>query len=70
MILEICGILENQGNLPQDASLEAKIVHDALTIKQLQDDLKDSRISIDTAQQRTDQLFTKSAIAITAALMQ
>jgi hypothetical protein len=68
MILEISGILETQGNIPQDASLESKIVHDALTIKQLQDDLKESRISLDTAQQRTGQLFTQSAASIVAAL--
>jgi HD superfamily phosphodiesterase len=69
MILEICGILDTQENIPRDASLEAKIVHDALTIKQLQDDLKDSLISLDTAQQRLEQLFTKSATTIAAALM-
>jgi hypothetical protein len=70
MILEICGILDTQENIPRDASLEAKIVHDALTIKQLQDDLKDSLISLDTAQQRLEQLFTKSATTIAAALME
>jgi hypothetical protein len=69
MILEICGILDSQENIPQDASLEAKIVHDALTVRQLQDDLKDKRISLDTAQQCTDRLFTQSAASIAAALM-
>lgn len=69
MIQEICGILKTQENLPQDVSIEAKIVHDALTIKQLQDDLKDSLISLDAAQQRTKQLFTQSAASIAAGLM-
>lgn len=69
MIQEICGILDTQEDLPQDASLEAKIVNDALKIIQLQDDLKDSRISLHAAQQRTEQLFTQSAVSIAAALM-
>jgi hypothetical protein len=69
MILEICGIIDTQENIHQNASLEAKIVHDALTIKRLQDDLKDSLISPDAAQQCLEQLFAKSATTIAAALM-
>lgn len=69
MIQEICGILDTQEKLPQDAPIEAKIVHDALKLKQLQDDIKDSPISPDAAQQRTEQLLTQSAVSIAAALM-
>lgn len=71
MVLEICGLLESQANLPQDASLQAKIVHDALTIQQFQDDLKANRVEVEAAQQLIDQkLSTETAKAITAALME
>jgi hypothetical protein len=70
MILEICGLLETWANLSQDASLEAKIVHDALIVRQLQDDLKENRIEVEAAQQLIkEQLYTKSAKSIALALM-
>jgi hypothetical protein len=70
MILEICGLLETWANLSQDASLEAKIVHDALIVRQLQDDLKEYRIEVKAAQQLIkEQLYTKSAKSIALALM-
>lgn len=71
MVLEICGILESQAKLSQNASLHEKIIHDALTIKQFQDDLKENRIEIEAAQQLIDQeLFTESAKTIVAAFIQ
>jgi hypothetical protein len=71
MVLEIRGILETQAKLSQDASLHQKIIHDALTIKQFQDDLKENRIEIESAQQLIDQkLFTESAKVTVAAFTQ
>jgi hypothetical protein len=71
MVLEICGILESQAKLSHNASLHEKIIHDALTIKQFQDDLKENRIEIEAAQQLIDQeLFTESAKTIVAAFIQ
>ena len=71
MVHEICGLLEIQANMPQDAGLAAKIVHDALTIKRLQDDLKENKIEVEGTQQLIEQkLFTDSAKAIAAAFMQ
>lgn len=67
MVLEICGILESQAKLSQNASLHEKIIHDALTIKQFQDDLKENQIEIEAAQQLIDEkLFTESGKAIVA----
>lgn len=70
MILAIGRLLEDQASLPPNASLEARIVHDAVTIKELQDDLKESRIDINGAKQRIDQLLlTESAKNIATALL-
>jgi len=70
MILEICGLLENWADLSRDASLEAKIVHDALIVRQLQDNLKENRIEVEAAQQLINQqLYTKSAKTIALAFM-
>jgi hypothetical protein len=70
MVLEISGLLEMQTDLPKDPSLQAKIVHDALTIEQFQDDLKENRIGLEGAQQLIEQkLFTESAKTIAAAFM-
>ena len=71
MILEISDLLKPQVNLPQDSTLHEKIIHDALTIKQFQDDLKEKRIDVEGAQQLIEQkLFTESAKTIAAAFMQ
>ena len=70
MVIEICGILDSQAKLTQNASLHEKIIHDALTIKQFQDDLKDNLIEIEAAQQLIDQkLFTESGKTIAANFM-
>jgi hypothetical protein len=70
MILAIARLLQDQASLPPDASLEARIVHDAVTIKELQDDLKESRLDINGAKERIEQqLSTKSAKTIALALL-
>ncbi len=71
LILEICGLLESQANLHQDSPLQARIVHDALALKQLQNDLKKSRIEVEAAQQLIEQqLFTESAKTIASTFLQ
>ena len=71
LVQEICGILQTQANLPVDAPLAAGIVHDAITLQQLQDDFKKDRIDLQTAQLMVRQkLFTRSAKAIAADCIQ
>lgn len=66
--LEIISLLNTKTNVPKDASLHAKIVHDALTTEQLQDDLKKHLIDAEAAQQLIkNDLFTESAKKIAAA---
>lgn len=62
LVEEICGLLEIPTQLPKNAALDAKIIHDALTIKQLQEDLKENLIEIEGVQQLCQQqLFTETA---------
>jgi hypothetical protein len=68
---EIHRLLEIQGKLPADPSLEAKIVHDALTLSRFQDARKDRECEDDAPRRPTDlQLYTESAKTIAAALGQ
>lgn len=70
MIVDICRLLDDQARLAPDASVEARIVHDALTINQLQDSVKERRIDIDAAKQLIEQqLLTESAKTLAAALL-
>jgi len=70
MIVAIFQLLDEQASLAPDASVEAKTVHDALTINQIQDDLKEHRIDPDKAKQLIEQqLVTASAQSIAAALL-
>jgi hypothetical protein len=70
MILDILRLLEDQSCPAPNASMEAQIIHDALTINQLQDDLKEHRIDTNEAKQRVDhRLLTVSAKTIAAALL-
>jgi hypothetical protein len=70
MILDIFRLLEDQASPGPNTFLEAQIVHDALTINQLQDDLKEGRIDTDRAKQIVgQQLLTASAQSIAAALL-
>jgi hypothetical protein len=70
LIQEISGLLKNQKNLPDVPSLEAKIIHDALTLQQLQDETKKSPNDIARSPQRNPRLFTETAHTIAAALTQ
>jgi Zn ribbon nucleic-acid-binding protein len=69
LIMEICGLLENQKNLPEEASLEAKIIHDALTLQQLQDLLRNNPNDSAASPQSTPKLFTEAAHTIAAAFI-
>ncbi len=65
LIQEICQILGTQTELAQDAPLTARIVHDAVMLQQLQDDLKKGRIAVETAQkQLQEKLYTHTARTI------
>ncbi len=71
MIVEICAILETQTDLPHDAPLPAKILHDALTIRQFQEDIKENRKEALAGQQLIEQkLFTATGKSIAAAFTQ
>ncbi|MBB1094590.1 phosphohydrolase [Rhodopseudomonas palustris] len=67
LVQEICQILETQAELAPNAPSAAIIVHDAVMLQQLEDDLKKDRIAVETAEQQIPQkLFTKSARTIAA----
>ena len=71
LILQILELLEISENLPQNPSLHAKIFHDALALKQFQNDLKESQIEVEAAQQLIEQqLFTESAKTIAVSFVQ
>lgn len=67
LIQEICGLLEHQENLPEEASLEARIIHDALRLQELQDELKDHPDDSSAWLESTPELFTEAAHTIAAA---
>ena len=71
LIEEITQLLNIHKNLVKDETSAAGIVHDALVLEQLQDDLKKDRIERTAAQQLAEQqLFTKSARSIAADSLQ
>ncbi|MGB3211522.1 MAG: phosphohydrolase [Desulforhopalus sp.] len=61
LVLEICTLLSSQTEVPPDAPLQNKIIHDALTINQFQDDLKDQQITIESFRQLIDEKLMTSA---------
>lgn len=62
MITEICALLQHTANVQESDALQAKIMHDALTLRNLQEELKDSEKDRAKIQQRREvQLFTDSA---------
>jgi hypothetical protein len=67
LIQEICGLLEHQENLPKKASLEARIIHDALRLQELQDELKDHPDVSSAWLESIQELFTEAAHTIAAA---
>jgi hypothetical protein len=71
MIAEICEILQSQPSPSQDDPLSAKIIHDALTIKQFQEDLKENQIKTEAGQEIIEhQLLTETGKFIAATFMQ
>ncbi len=67
LIQEITQILETQKDLAGEGAAAAGIVHDAIVLEQLQDDLKKARIGRAAAQQLAEQqLFTETARSIAA----
>ena len=69
LIEEICGLLENQENLPEEASLEARITHDALRLQELQDELKDHPDDRTASLKSSPELFTEAAHTLAAAVI-
>ncbi|MGW8194791.1 MAG: phosphohydrolase [Desulforhopalus sp.] len=67
---EICAILDALEDLDETAALPAKIVHDALAINRLQEQIKESRIDMEKVHKIFQQiLFTASARAIAGELV-
>ncbi len=70
LIMEICDILTSQESLSQDSPLQARIVHDALTVKHLQEQLKEDLVEKEEVEQViAHSLFTESGKAIAGSLM-
>ena len=69
LVREICRLLENQTNLTEGAPLEAKIIHDALTIQQLQEAIKNNQADRAAAQYGQPELCTQTAQAIAASII-
>ena len=70
MIEEIC-LLIGQPQEQENLSLPAKILHDALTLRTLQEEIKENLIGTARAlQEKTEGLFTESAKNIAASLVE
>lgn len=69
LIVDICGLLANQKNLPKEASLEARIIHDALRLQELQNELKEHPDNSTAALENPPELFTDAAHTIATAVM-
>jgi len=69
LIEEICGLLENQKNLPEEASLEARIIHDALRLQELLDELKEHQDNSTASLGNPPELFTEAARTIAEAVI-
>lgn len=70
MIEEICTLIETDITIEPDAPLQVKIVHDALAIKQLQEQLKETSLEKEQAHHViSEELFTDSAKSIAEELM-
>jgi ribosomal protein S27E len=69
MIEEICQLLEPRARTGEGEALPAKILHDALTLKDLYEEIKESRINGATAQQLGEErLLTSAAKGLAATL--
>jgi hypothetical protein len=69
LIQEISALLENQENFPKEASLEARIIHDALRLQELQDELKDHPDDNTPSLESSPELFTEAAHTIATAVI-
>lgn len=70
MIEEICLLIGQQLQELKDHSLPAKILHDALTLRSLQEDIKENRITDEHLLEiRAEKLFTESARNIASTLI-
>ncbi len=70
LIEEICGLLTAQSNLPGEPSLQAQILHDAVALSRLRDDLQQGRMEKGSIEDQINQgLFTRSAQNIAAELL-
>jgi hypothetical protein len=69
MIEEICQLLEPRARTGEGEALPAKILHDALTLKDLYEEIKEGRINGATAQQLGEErLLTSAAKGLAATL--
>lgn len=69
MINEICELLNQAGTVKESNSLQEKIMHDALTLRHLQEELKDGLKTNAVVQPANEvKLFTHSARALAASL--
>ena len=71
MIKEICQIIEQQVESPVENPLHTNIIHDALVIRQLQEQLMESSLEKDSAQSIIEkELINDSARSIALSLLQ
>ncbi len=69
MIEEICRLVEPREKIEEGESLPAKILHDALTLKDLYEEIKEGRINGEMARQLGEErLFTTAAKGLAATL--
>ena len=70
MIKEICAVLLHDDRVNEDDSLQAKILHDALTLRQIQEELKENPPNdLKASQAIARKFFTNSAKEIAATLV-
>lgn len=71
MIEEICRLIAQQQGEEENESLPAKILHDALTLRTLQEEIKENLIATARVEQMmAESLFTDSAKHIAASLLE
>ena len=70
MIEEICLLLTEQQEEQKGQSLPAKILHDALLLRTLQEDMKDQSGCAENVQQQVAELCTNSAKIMAASLIE
>lgn len=70
LIEEICGLLALQSQIPEDPSPQAQILHDAVVLSRLRDDLQEGRKENSSILELIEQeLFTESARSIATELL-